>query len=176
MRKVLYILGQLDDQDIEWLAATGRRLSLATGHMLIRRGTQIDDVFIVLDGELAVLSPKGKEIARIGAGDILGEMSLVDETPTSADVKLLAASRVLAVPRQAIKERLAGDLPFAARFYKAIAIFLADRMRHTLARFGYGESSTDESDVLPDELDVTMLDTVHVAGGRFERLLKMLNG
>jgi hypothetical protein len=28
MRKVLYILGQLDDADVEWLATNGQRRSL----------------------------------------------------------------------------------------------------------------------------------------------------
>lgn len=176
MRKVLYILGQLSDQDVDWLAGTGSRESVAPGEMLIRQGTQIDRIFIVLDGELSVLAPGGAEIARVGAGDILGEMSLVDKSPTSASVKVLRAARVLAVPKRSIEERLERDAPFAARFYKAIAIFLADRMRNTLARFGYGEASREDAGPRLDELDEGVLDSVHLAGARFERMLKKLMG
>lgn len=174
MRKVLYILGQLSDQDIDWLAGAGRKLLLEPGQLLIRRGTRLDDMFIVLEGAFAVQSPSGEEVARIGAGDILGEISFVDESPASADVKVLERSSVLAVPRQRIKERLAHEVSFAARFYRAIAIFLANRMRHTLARFGYGNAAADEPLADADELDVTVLDSVHLAGGRFDRLVKTL--
>ena len=175
MRKVLYILGQLTDQDVDWLAQAGEPVRFASGDLVIREGTRLDRIFIVLDGELAV-AVRGKEIARVGSGDILGEMSLVDHSPTSASVKAIGDSRALAVPRAAVQGRLDRDPAFAARFYKAIAIFLADRMRNTLSRFGYGDAVPEDLEVRADELDANVLDTVHLAGGRFERLLKKLNG
>ena len=38
MRKVLYILGQMTDQDVEWLAKVGRRRSVPKGTTVIRQG------------------------------------------------------------------------------------------------------------------------------------------
>ena len=47
---------------------------------------------------------------------------------------------VLAIPRTSLSERLM-DPCFAARFYRSLAVFLAHRMRNTVARLGYGRGS-----------------------------------
>ena len=176
MRKVLYILGQLNDQDTDWLASIGQRIHVKPGEILIKRGVRLEKLFIVLDGELKVLAPNGKQIARVGSGDILGEMSFVDESPTSASVEAVNEVLVLSLNREIIKQRLEQDAPFAARFYKAIAIFLADRMRNTLANFGYGDVIGEAGALREDELDENVLDNVFLAGSRFERMLKKLMG
>jgi CRP/FNR family transcriptional regulator, cyclic AMP receptor protein len=58
-----------------------------------------------------------------------------------------------------------GDPTFAARLRRAIAMFLSVRMRSTVQRLGYGKA-TVASD---DELDMSLLDTVAIAGNRFDR-------
>jgi hypothetical protein len=64
---------------------------------------------------------------------------------------------------------------FAARFYRALAIFLADRLRATTRRLGYGSvGDLDSETVLEDELDIGVLDAVSQAGDRFSRLLQRL--
>lgn len=176
MRKVLYILGQLSDQDADWLSRTGQRVRIGSGETLIHPGIRMDQLFIVLDGELQVRSRNGKEIARVGVGDILGEMSFVDDSPTSASVTAITNVLILAINRGTINERLERDTAFAARFYKAIAIFLADRMRNTLAHFGYGDAVEDVGALQPDELDGNVLDNLHLAGASFERMLRKLIG
>jgi hypothetical protein len=72
---------------------------------------------------------------------------------------------------------MATDLEFAAHFYKAIAIFLSDRLRKTIKHLGYGEPMALDDDALqPDELDENVLDNIYLAGGRFDRMLKTLMG
>ena len=177
MRKVLYILGQLTDRDVEWLASHGTRRRVAPGETLIVRGKQIDALFIVLSGEMSVVVEGIGEIARVKTGDILGEMSLIDASPPSATVTATAESKVLEIPKSAVNERMALDVEFAAHFYRAIAIFLSDRLRRTVSRLGYGgEVCFDEQIMQPDELDANVLDNVFLAGGRFDRMLKVLMG
>ncbi|MFZ1009225.1 MAG: hypothetical protein WAN65_20450, partial [Candidatus Sulfotelmatobacter sp.] len=55
------------------------------------------------------------------------------------------------------------------RFYRALAGFLADRLRTTTAHLGYGKWDQDT-----DELDDTMLDDMSVAATRFDYLIKRL--
>lgn len=178
MRKVLFILGQLNDADVEWLAGVGERRRVAAGVELIPEGIALDTVYLVLDGQLSVWAGKSVKLADIASGDILGEMSLVDSSKTSAAVRVDRDALVLAISKTALTDRLKADVGFAARFYKAIALFLADRMRNTIRRMGYGklgdEPARDDLDV--DELDVEVLDNVHLAGARFERILKKLAG
>src|SRR6185436_5638115 len=87
MRKVLFIFGQLTDADVEWLAKHGRRRRVAASTVLIHQDVPVDTLYVVLRGELAVMQgPSKKEIARLGAGEIAGEMSFVDARPPSATV------------------------------------------------------------------------------------------
>jgi CRP-like cAMP-binding protein len=175
MKKVLFILGQLSDSDVDWIARTGQRERHGKGTELIRFGVATSRLHFILDGEVAILTSKGFELARVGSGEILGEMSLVDSRPPSASAVVRQDAYVLSLDKAALGEKLEGDTAFAARFYRAIAIFLSERMRSTVGRMGYGDEAPDEA-VDEDELDSGVLDNVHLAGARFDRLLQRLMG
>lgn len=175
MRKALYILGQLNDSDVQWLAANGARRKLGKGQVIIREGAPVDSLFITLSGLLAVSLRNGQEVARLGAGELVGEIAFVDSAPPSATVAALAEAVVLEIRKEKLQARLAQDSEFAARFYRALAVFLADRLRATTRRLGYGKSGDlDNEGMLEDELDGTVLDSVSEAGERFRRLLRAL--
>ena len=67
------------------------------------------------------------------------------------------------------------DTAFSFRFYRALSMFLADRMRSMTSQVAYGISRPDHVPD-PDELDEGVLDTVHLAGSRFDRMLRRLSG
>ncbi|MCC5872064.1 MAG: cyclic nucleotide-binding domain-containing protein [Gammaproteobacteria bacterium] len=176
MRKVLFFLGGLSDQDVEWLAATGEVLQLDAGETLIRENEPIGSMYILLDGAMAVSAEEIGQLAVLRSGDIVGEMSLIDSAPPSATVSTVEACSVFSISRRALTERLVSDIGFAARFYRVIAMFLSDRLRGTVRRLGYGvETGVDEVHAQADELDESVLDDIHLAGARFETLLKRLS-
>ena len=177
MKKVLYILGQLDDADVDWLGSHGQRQKFPQGHTLITAGVKSDFLYVVLDGSLAVVLTNGFRLALVGCGEIFGEISLVDSRPPSASVVVDEPCLVLAVNQKVLRDKMQVDTGFAARFYRALAIFLANRMRSTMTTLGYGKaeqlpSARDEDDA--DLLDDEVLDGVYNAGMRFERMLKKL--
>ncbi len=179
MRKALYILADLDDRDITWMSTAGRVRDVAAGATLITEGVAIDALYIVLDGRLEVTVGAGTRVAELASGDIIGEMSLIEKRPPSASVRTLEPSRLLAIPQGAVRERLEKDPGFAARFYRALAVFLSDRLRATVATLGYGKpagESRQEALERENELDEGLLDTLHVAGDRMRRLIAMLEG
>jgi CRP/FNR family cyclic AMP-dependent transcriptional regulator len=178
MRKVLFILGQLSDEDVEWLSKTGNRDRVPSGKVLIEEGRAIDSMYILLDGKMTVSLKGIGNVATLSSGEIMGEMSLIDSRPPSASITAESDCLVLRIPRSTLTARLESDVGFAARFYKAIATFLSDRLRGTVQRLGYGDTgaSLDEDTELDGELDLNVLDNVHLAGARFERMLKTLLG
>jgi CRP/FNR family cyclic AMP-dependent transcriptional regulator len=177
MRKVLFILGQLSDTDVDWLARTGQKEHIAAGTVLIQQGKPIENLYIVLQGLLSVTDAElgGRELAQLGAGEVVGEISLVDSHPPASTVTAVQDTILLTLPKARLSAKLEEDIGFAARFYRAIAIFLAHRLRGTVTRLGYGgEQPLDPAVVYQDELDENALDTVYLAGTRFERMLKQL--
>lgn len=164
MRKALYILGDLEDRDIIWIARNGRTRDLAVGEVLIAAGREVQELYFVTDGSLAVTAPSGAPIATVAVGDVLGEMSFVEKRLPSASVTALEYARVLAIPLEALLAVFEQDQGFAARFYRALAVFLSDRLR---------SATTPGGD---NELDDLVLDNLQQAGDRFVRLVALLEG
>jgi len=174
VRKVLFIFSSLTDEDVEWLANAGERVHIDPGTVLIPLGARVDYLYFVLDGRLAIRTKTGDRIAFLESGEIIGEMSLVDPAPTTVSVEVAADATLLRIPDQVVRDKLTSDPGFASRFYRALCVFLADRMRQTTQRMGYGVATEDMN--AKDELNEDLLDTVHLAGARFDRMLKRLAG
>lgn len=175
MRKVLYIFGQLTDGDVRWLAQAGRRATFARGDVLLERGVENEKLLFVLEGELAVAAGD-MPVARLGVGEVVGEMSFVDAAPPSATVSALSDGSVLEIPKATLERKTIDSPAFGMRFYKAISIFLADRLRDTTQRLGYGVAGAGYAATALGELDETVLDGVSLAGARFERILREMRG
>ena len=80
----------------------------------------------------------------------------------------LYTTRVLSVRRDVLLEELAADAKFAAHFYRAVAIFLADRLRATTTRLSYGQPEQDAAPDAADELGDELLETVSPGTRRFD--------
>jgi CRP/FNR family transcriptional regulator, cyclic AMP receptor protein len=187
MKKVLFLLGQLTDDDVEWLLANGRKERVESGQVLIREGQQTDALYVLLQGALEVSfasrgqrslgrsTPTGPAPVQLGSGEVVGEMSFIDARPPSATVIAVEPAVVLAVPRSVLATHLEEDAAFAARFYRALAVFLSHRLRNMVGQLGYGAGKPLNEEVeYEDELDPDVLKGVHLAGSRFDRVLRRL--
>jgi len=139
MKKALYILSELNDRDFEWILKSGELKAIAADQVLIHEGQPVDAVYIVLEGTLIVTVRVlgDREIARLSLGEVVGEMSFVDERAPSATVRALTPVQVWAIPRSQLLRKLSQDSTFASHFYQAIAIWLSHRLRGTISRWGY---------------------------------------
>jgi bacteriocin-type transport-associated protein len=175
MKKVLYLLAELDDDDLDWLLATSDRRQVAAGTVLIYEGRTIDTLYFLLNGELSVSTAAtgNREIASLSSGEIVGEMSFVDTRPPSATVTAKNRSLLLAISRSALAQKLQQDVGFASRFYRALAVFLSNRLRITLNQLGNGSPSQMFAELSEDEL---IKDTEHLslAQTRLDWLLRRL--
>ncbi|MDH5263451.1 MAG: cyclic nucleotide-binding domain-containing protein [Betaproteobacteria bacterium] len=174
MRKVLLIFSELTDGDVDWLSKSGERIHVDAGATLVPLGARVENIWFVLDGALSVHTAAGTQLALMGSGEIVGEMSLVDPAPTAVSVRVASDATLLKISDAAVRAKLADDPAFAARFYRALCVFLASRLRSTTRRMGYGTDIEDEN--AKDELTDDLLDNVHLAGARFDRMLKRLAG
>jgi CRP-like cAMP-binding protein len=176
MRRVLYILALLADEDIDWLVTVGERQEIPAGGVIISEGQPIRAVYIVLVGRLSVIvGRKQLKLADLGAGEMVGEISLIDSRPPTATVTAVEPSVVLCVSQAAINARVRTNQAFAARLYKAIAVFLAQRLRRTVMSLGYDAAGAlDEDTEAQDEIDPQLLDTLSLAGARFNHILERL--
>ncbi len=175
MRKVLFMWGILSDGDTEWMIEAGCREAMPVGSVLIREGKPSDKMFVLLSGTLSI-SAGETELIHLRRGEVVGEVSFVDSRPPSATVKAVSPCFVLSIPRYKLSKKLQHDVGFAARFYQAVAIVLADRVRETNHRREYGLDATLKLDAeYEDELNPDVLELVALAGARFTWMLKRLD-
>lgn len=177
MRTVLFLLGELDDDDIDWMIARGDRQTVPSGTILIHEGKPISHLFILLEGALGVsiAAAGGQEIASLLSGDIVGEMSFVDTRLPSATVTAKQDSLVLCLSREELAHKLHLDEGFAARFYRALAISLSTRLRVTVSRLNnLNLPPGNESDLSLPDLDQDAKENVALANTRLDWLLRRL--
>jgi bacteriocin-type transport-associated protein len=176
MKKVFFLLGELDDDDIDWMIAIGRREEVAAGTVLIQEGEAIDTLHILLEGTLSVsvAALDNKTIARLTSGAVVGEMSFADARPPSATVQAVEKSLVLSIPTALLLEKLHKDEGFASRFYRAIAIFLSTRLRGTVRYLGYAKEHALVDESGQEDLSPETIDNVPLAQARFDWLLRRL--
>jgi CRP-like cAMP-binding protein len=83
----------------EDLAAIGERaveVEFPDDHVIARQGEIGTGLFVVVEGAVRVIRD-GVELARLGAGDFFGEMSVIDGMPRVAQVVTTAPTRCLAL-------------------------------------------------------------------------------
>lgn len=168
MKRVLYILGKLNDHDLEWMIENGSTMNVSKGENLIRKGEALEHLFIVLSGGLEIYTDGENEraIAKLGSGEMVGEMSFLDSRPPSVNVVATEDSKCYSIPIERMRLKINADSSFASRLYQSIALFLSNRLRTTTGRLGYGVIEDD-----PDEMDINILRDVSQAGARFTRMV-----
>jgi len=118
-------LAALPQQDVERLATAAEAHSYAAGELVVRKGDQADQMFIVQSGEVRVIIPgpggKHTEVARLGAGKFFGEMALMTGEPRTANVVAARDSELIVVGHEAFQDVLAAHPEFAETVSRIIA-------------------------------------------------------
>lgn len=133
MQNARYIAAGLSDADMLWLLSVGKLRVLKDGETLVTAGKPLDDLYFVISGLLGVKLADGSRIAQLHQGDVVGEMSFVERHSPLVSVVAEERCEMLGIPRKLILARFEQEPVFAARFYRALAVFLSERLRETTA-------------------------------------------
>jgi protein phosphatase len=102
---------------------------LAEGETLIRRGEILNEMFIVLSGELSIDLGKGPINATVKKGEVVGEMSLFEGSLPSATLIAKSAATVLTFHRDQLFQAMKEDVEFAARLELGLLQAIIRRLR-----------------------------------------------
>lgn len=174
MKRVQYILGTLEDEDIDWLVSVGKRLTINSSEPLIRLDQATDAIYLILEGQFAIYTDAihHHPVAYLSSGDVAGEMSFIDTSLPSATVKAIEPSLVLAIPKVDLSSKLHHDVCFAARFYEAMAILLSVRLRGTLKQIDHPPLAQQSLD--PSSYTLDMATRWELGTLRYDWLLRRL--
>src|SRR5262249_42325595 len=125
------ILSRLPPQMTRQLFACASKCAAKAGEALFVAGDRGDGCYRVEQGlvQITVTSDRGEDriIALVGAGEIIGELSLIDHQPRSASAIALCDSTFRYITRQAFEDCTKDD----PGIYKHLAAILAARLRET---------------------------------------------
>jgi len=114
------------------LMATNKK-QYEPGQVIVREGNEGDSLFIVKEGEVEVRKYDGKgsehQLATLGPGECFGEISLIDSEPRSASVYAQTDCTLYRITRNNFADLILHHKEIERKFYKAISITLAQRLR-----------------------------------------------
>ena len=90
----------------------GTRRAFVAGEVIVQRGDAADEMFVIRSGDVEIRRDDGV-VARLGAGDFFGEMSLLESLPRDADAVALTDVELLVITQGALLVRLRRDPTFA---------------------------------------------------------------
>ncbi len=134
-------LDRFSPRDRERLLAAAATIRLGRGEVLLRRGEKGGDLFRVAEGELEVVDTRSQPVIVldvVGKGSVLGEMSFLQESVRSADVRAPEGATLLRWERAQLLRMLDQEPLLAAGFYRALATLLAERSKATVASAATG--------------------------------------
>ncbi|MDQ5851020.1 MAG: ATP-binding protein [Chloroflexota bacterium] len=105
----LPLFAGLPEADLDWLYRMAEPVSFPAGQYVMEEGEPGDALYVVLDGEVQVTKRSGTHdvvLAVRGAGEVLGEMALLEQTPRTASVRVLRDSHLLRINQTAFQRML----------------------------------------------------------------------
>lgn len=115
---------QLSQAQLRRLAKHVDEVTVDEGKVLAREGSKERELLIVVDGQ-ATVRRNDRKIAQLSVGDVIGEMSLVDDEPRSATVTADSDMTLLVIASREFQPLLE-DVPGMA---KGIMKAMAKRLR-----------------------------------------------
>ncbi len=107
------------------------------GDKILTFGKEVPGIFVIVDGEVVVTSPDGKQkLATLGRGQSFGEMSLIEQTEAASANVIVQSPEVklLFGPAAGFRQLLTHLPACAAAFHQGASLLLSSRLRNLNTR------------------------------------------
>jgi CRP/FNR family transcriptional regulator, cyclic AMP receptor protein len=124
-----YLATGLTDEQLSKIGSLADVRNHSSGYVLARQGEQAEEMYVVLNGEVRVTTQDGDLLGMIQAGNIVGEIALVDARPRAANVVCNGACTLAAFNLKALRQAMMADKDMGIIVMANIAGVLAARLR-----------------------------------------------
>ena len=119
------LFSDLSTKELMSLSRLMDEIDLKPGTVIIREGNTGGEFFIVLEGTIEV-KRKGRRLARLGPGDYLGEIALIDHGPRTATAMVETDARLLVLASREFHSMLASDPRIENKILRTLAARVRD--------------------------------------------------
>lgn len=137
----LPLFQRLSFEETSLLGSIVSHTDIDANAMIIDQNALGDALYVIVKGEAVVTREAGgaeqgqhirhEEIGRLRAGELFGEMSLIDDLLTSARVSAATPMRLLKLPRDKFEQLLNANDKLAVKVYRSFCRTLSERLRTT---------------------------------------------
>ena len=119
------LLGTCDSMELERVAHLVDQVDVPDGYIIAREGLREGQFAIIVEGTVR-LEHAGKEFHRIGPGEYLGEMALIDDGPRTASAVAEGPVKLLVMAPREFQNLMNESVSIRASIFET----LARRIRH----------------------------------------------
>lgn len=137
----------LSDEEERALLEKGGVSRFSPGAPIVREGDHHNALYVLREGHVRVEKNSAGfplELARLGPGEIFGEMSFIDGSPASADIIANDPVEAYVVDGQILDPLLRKYPSIYGRLFRSLAAILARRLRETASLVNLIEASTPQ--------------------------------
>jgi CRP-like cAMP-binding protein len=95
----------VDPKQLKVVSMMGEALTYREGERLFEKGDEGDAAYVILEGEIDVLAPANggeQAVARLGKGEIFGELAVICDQPRSTAIAARTDLEVLRLDRNVV--------------------------------------------------------------------------
>lgn len=130
--KKIPLFAAMPEADFRRLCEIAEPVDLAAGDQLFAEGSPGKRAYVIMEGEIEIVKQSGNRevlLAIRPAGEVIGEMALLEQAPRMASVRAHTDARLLAIHHDEL-EKILNTSPSAAR---AMLTTMVARLRNTEA-------------------------------------------
>lgn len=132
-----HVFSELLPTDFQILSSIASSEQVAPGTTIISQGTENPGLLFVQQGKVSVqVTNRGhrKELTRCSAPNVFGEMSLLTNNATNADVIASSSVELMRMPAQALHKTFDAHPGLMTRLYKSLASKVVERLSESKSR------------------------------------------
>jgi CheY-like chemotaxis protein len=127
----------LSPRETDELLSRATLIECEAGEFIVYEGASCAALYVIVEGEAKVLKreymqhqhERMVELARLGLGSIIGEMSFLDGDVASASVLAELPTKLYRIDRSVVLELIERSPSFSTNFYRSLAGILSRRLR-----------------------------------------------
>ncbi len=135
----------MDKSDMQLLSPFFQCYSVEEGSSIYEEGDVEAFLCLIVSGEINIIKGDGKLISTLSAGGTVGEMTIIDDLPRSANAIALTEATVFAITRSSLNEIFTKSLHTWSNLMFNISINLSLRLRQTTELLSQYMTSADSS-------------------------------
>lgn len=127
----------LDDSELHELLRAITPRQVAAGETIFRQGDASDAAYAIQSGRVEIVTDgeAGEvHVAELGAGDVIGELSLLDGSPRSATARAIGPVSLFRIDHREFDFLRRNMRPAAYKVIRTVAMTICERLRETNGR------------------------------------------